>query len=781
MRPVYRVLRGVAWLALALVLLAFVGAAGAVWLTLPGGDVQAAIPSLSAEVSVSEDADGIPRIRAATPTDAAAALGFLHARARMFQMELMRRAASGRLSEYFGRTTLPYDRYIRLLGLRQVAAAELAGLPADTRAIFDAYARGVNAWIARRGRFSALQLLAFGEPEPWTPVDSLLWGKTMSVYLSGNWRTELARLALARTLTAMQIDALWPAEPGSGRPQAALVPDARLAATATRLAEAVPKFPAAFTLPSEASNEWAVDGTHSASGAPLLAGDPHLAFSLPGFWYLARIDISATHETLAGATAPGVPILVLGRNSHIAWTFTTTGADTQDLFVEQPAGAGRYVSPDGPLPFMVRDETIRVRGGADEVLHVRATRHGPVISDLIDPGGPILALAAANLTPGDAQAAGLLALNRATTVDEAGAAAAAIASPVQNLLVADRQRIALFVSGRVPIRRTGDGSRPQPGADGAHDWLGFASGEELPHVVAPASGRLVNANERIGPAESGVFLSRDWYGDFRARRIRALLAASDKLTAADFSHMQTDVLSTFAQDVLPRLRSVRPTRPQDAAALRILDGWDGAAAMDAPQPLLFNDWIRRFADAMLDRLHVPEADRDAAAPWPDLAAQALGADGAALCGGPCDSLLAASLSASVDALSARYGHDPLAWRWGVAHPAVFPDPLLRAVPWMEHLVEGRIAAPGDDTTIDRGGFRDGDFESVHGASFRAAYDLADLDRSRFVVAPGQSGDPASPLARNFLRRWRDGGTVTLGAETPPAATHITLVPMGEGR
>ncbi len=780
MRLVRRLMRILVGLALTLVLLAIAGLAGAAWLTLPSaGDARIAIPGLHAAVSVSLDTDGIPRIRAADEQDAAAALGFLHARARMFQMELMRRAASGRLSEIAGHATLPYDRYMRTLGLRQAARAELAGLAPDARAGLEAYARGVNAWIARRGRFAALEFLPLGAPAPWTPVDSLLWGKTMAVYLSGNWRAELARLALAGTLDPAQIDVLWPPEDGGGHPEAAVAPDPALGAMATRLAAAIPAFPAAFTLPPEASNEWAVDGTHSASGTPLLAGDPHLGFALPGFWYLARIDIAANHETLAGATAPGVPMLVLGHNSHIAWTFTTTGADTQDLFIEQPAGNGMYATPDGPRPFVVRDETIHVRGGADEVLHVRSTRHGPVISDLVDPNGPVLALAAANLAPGDTQAAGLLALNRATSVAQAGTAGDAITSPVQNLLVADRRRIGLFVTGRVPIRRAGDGSRPQPGGDGAHDWVGFASATLLPRYIAPPSGRLVNANERVAPPDYGIFLGRDWYGDFRARRIRALLAGRDKLTAADFARMQTDVVDTFAQAVLPRLRGVHPAGPHQAAALALLDGWDGSATIDAPQPLLFNDWMRRFADAMLARLHVPPSAREAAAPWPDLAGRALGGDGAALCGTACDGLLSATLSASVAALGAQYGADPRSWRWGAAHPAVFPDPLLRAVPWLERLVEARIAAPGDETTIDRGGFREGDFQAVHGASFRGAYDLADLDRSLFVVAPGQSGDPLSPLARNFVRRWRDGGTVMLGADSGPGASHITLVPPGD--
>ncbi len=256
----------------------------------------------------------------------------------------------------------------------------------------------------------------------------------------------------------------------------------------------------------------------------MLAGDPHLALGFPAIWYLARID--TPDGTLAGATSPGIPLMVLGHNGHIAWTFTTNGADVQDVFVETPVDPDHYQTPDGPRPYTVREERIGVRGAPDQVLRVRETRHGPVISDLFDSKGVVLAVAMANLRPGDTAAEGLLELNRATTVAAAGKAAQRITSPVQNLMVADHDTIGMFVTGRVPIRKAGDGAMPVAGADGAHDWVGWASGEQLPHFVAPASGVLVNANERVASPDFPVYLGRDWFADWRARRIRALLAAT---------------------------------------------------------------------------------------------------------------------------------------------------------------------------------------------------------------------------------------------------------------
>ena len=364
MRRFFRVLRRVLAGVVFIVLFVAAVVTGVLWLTLPPRSQQARIPGLTGPVDIGFDADGIPRIRAANATDAAAALGFVHARDRLFQMELMRRAASGRLSEIAGPATLALDRSMRTLGLRRRAVADYPALPAETRAMLEAYARGVNAWIAERGRFSAPEFLFLGAPEPWEPVDSLLWGQTMGLWLSLNWRTELSRQSLAGRVPQQMIDELWPPAAGDGRPEAALAPV--LSHAAGELAAVLPRFPDPFTLPSSASNEWAVDGRHTATGAPLLAGDPHLAFGFPGIWYLARIE--TPDGVLAGATAPGVPFLVLGHNGHIAWTFTTTGADVQDVFIETPAGDGQYQTPDGPRPFAVREERIKVRGEPDQVL-----------------------------------------------------------------------------------------------------------------------------------------------------------------------------------------------------------------------------------------------------------------------------------------------------------------------------------------------------------------------------------------------------------------------------
>ncbi len=753
-------------------------AVGAVWLTIPPATQTIRVPELSGPVEITLDADKVPRIRAGSEQDAAAALGFVHARDRMFQMELMRRAASGRLSEILGAMTLPIDRMMRTLGLRQHAVADLAALPEDTRAILRAYARGVNAWITDKGRFAAPEFLPLGAPEPWEPVDSLLWAKTMGLWLSMNWRQELSRQALAGKLPAAMLDQLCPRQADGPAADAMAQPPAGFASPAPRRASALPLFPAPYAMPSSASNEWAVDGRHTASGAPLLAGDPHLAYTFPGIWYLARIDTPG--HVLAGGTAPGVPFLVLGHNGKIAWTFTTTGADVQDVFTETPSGTGGYQTPEGPRPFVVREERIKVRGQPDQVLTVRETRHGPVISDLDDPPagqdasvpeGPLLAVAMGNLQPGDTAAAGLLALNRANSAQEAGAAAAMISSPVQNMLVADRQAIGLFVTGRVPVRRSGDGSAPAPG-DGTHDWVGWASGEQLPHVVSPPSGRLVNANEPVWLPGSPVFMGRDTFGDWRAQRIRQMLDRSERHTAADFAAMQVDVVDGFARQILPGLLAVPDPGAQAAAALRLLRGWDGAATMATPAPLMFNAWMGAFHAAVLRNAGLAQG---LGAPLADFVSFVLSPAGARWCNGDCAELLRTSLGTALADLAGHFGNDPTAWRWGDAHQAVFAHPILRYVPVLGSLTTISTPSAGDDNTVGRGGMN-ARLQSVHGAAYRGVYDLSDLDKSLFMITPGQSGNPFSPHARDFVLRWRDGATITLGPVAADISGTVRLTP-----
>jgi len=770
--------------ALAVILALLAGAiAVAFRVTLPSGTNHAAIPGLSAPVEVTLDAHGIPWVRASSTEDAWAALGWLHARDRLFQMDVMRRGAAGRLSALIGAQGLRLDRFSRLLGLEAKAERDLAELPAETRAALAAYARGVNAWIGQHGARAAPEyLLLATRPEPWRETDSLLWGKAMALFLTGNMRTELARLRLSTVLPRERIDELWPRDTSPHRPVAATpgLPPEHI----DRVIAALPVFGEDAPLPSTASNVWAVTGPQSATGKALLANDPHLALVTPTQWHLARVE--APGLTLAGAFAPGVPFLILGHNGHIAWGFTTTHSDTQDVFIERLVDQDHYLTPDGPRPFTVREEVIDVRFGEPVRLRVRETRNGPVISDLDPapgtPEGHVLAVAMAMLAPGDASAAAMHRLNRARNFAEAEDAARLIAAPQQNLVIADTAgRIGMLVPGRVPIRRAGDGSFPVPGWDGSHDWIGFAPYEALPRFVDPPTNRLVNANNRIVPDDFPVWLTRDWWGDFRYRRIVARLDSHGAPhDAASFAAIQLDITSEAARDLLPLMLRGEPAGGMASRAHALLARWDGTMAADRPEPLIYTAWIRAFGRLLAERAFGPEAEafRETVAEFLLFVLTR----GGHWCGegnDACSPVLARALEEAVADLAARYGSDLAGWRWGEAHRVRFPHLLFQFIPGIGPWFGTDLPTPGDGYTVLRAGVRMGGprpFENVHGASFRGVYDLADLNASRFVIAPGQSGHPLSAHYRDFAPLWLAGGHVTLPARPETVGGRITLRP-----
>ncbi|MFQ3622911.1 MAG: penicillin acylase family protein [Acetobacteraceae bacterium] len=757
--------------------------------TVPPPRNEVAIAGLSAPVEIALDPHGIPWIRAQSAEDAYAALGYVHARDRLFQMEMMRRGASGRLAELIGAPGLRLDRFSRLLGLERKAEADLEALPADTRAALAAYARGVNAWIDQHGLASAPEFLLLGvRPQPWRETDSLLWGKAMALFLTGNMRTELARLALSGRLPRERIDELWPRDTSLGTPLAAASSPAATPALsdhAARLLAGLPRFGEDAPHPPAASNIWAVTGSRSATGRPLLANDPHLALVTPGPFQLARVE--APGLSLAGGFAPGVPFLMLGHNGHVAWGFTTTHSDTQDVFIERLVDADRYLTPEGPRPFTVREERIAVRFGEDVVLRVRETRNGPVLSDLDGvaraPEGHVLAVRMALLEPGDAAATAMHRLNRARDLEEAEAALRLIAAPQQNIVVADRAgRIGMFLPARIPLRRAGDGSFPVPGWDGSHDWTGFAPYEALPRFVDPPTERLVNANNRVVPDDFPVWLTRDWWGDFRFRRIVERLDSHGR--PHDLSSMaaiQLDIVSAAARELLPLLLRSEPRSALGREAHALLAAWDGTMHAHRPEPLLYNAWRIGFGRLVAERALGAEAEafREASTEFQLFVLR----EGRHWCGegeDPCRPLLGQALDEAVASLAAARAGAPLRdWRWGEAHEVRFGHVLFQFIPVLRDWFGSRMQTPGDGYTVNRAGLRGSGrapFENVHGASFRAVYDLADLDASLFITAPGQSGHPMSPNYRDLAPLWLAGGMLTLPPEPGTVAGRLRLVP-----
>ncbi|MEI6723413.1 MAG: penicillin acylase family protein, partial [Betaproteobacteria bacterium] len=353
--------------------------------SLPKVEGEVPAPALKAAVEVLRDAYGIPHIFASSEADAAYALGYVHAQDRLWQMEMNRRIGSGRLAEILGPAGLEADRFLRTIGVRRAAQASLAQLDAVSLGVLEAYSAGVNAFLAAGPVLPVEFLLTGARPEPWSPVDSLVWMKMMAWDLGGNWRSELLRMRLARTLPMARLQEFLPPFPGDAPVP---LPDLKtlygsLEKEALRLAIADMEQVLTFAPPElpegAGSNNWVVAGSRSASDKPLLANDPHLGLTAPAVWYFAHLHIPG--RNLIGATLPGIPIVTLGRNDRIAWGFTNTGPDVQDLYLERLDAGGGYVTPEGPKPFTKISEVIKVKGAEDVKLEVRVTRHGPVISD----------------------------------------------------------------------------------------------------------------------------------------------------------------------------------------------------------------------------------------------------------------------------------------------------------------------------------------------------------------------------------------------------------------
>ncbi len=472
-------------------------------------------------------------------------LGFVHAQDRLWQLETHRRIGAGRLAEAFGAPALETDRFLRALGVRRAAAAQWAKASPEVRAAIVAYTAGVNALLQSGTQKRPAEFVVLGlQPEPWTPEDSLAWAIMMAWDLGGNWSTELLRMRLALKLPVARIDELLPPYPGekplATADYAALFRGLRSTAGSASRRCSPRRRPASK---ASAPTTGSCTARTPTTGKPLLANDPHLKLSAPALWYFARLE--APGLKVAGATMPGLPFVVLGQNEHVAWGFTNTGPDVQDLYLERikPDDAGRYQTPDGWAAFETAEEVIKVKGAADVAVRVRSTRHGPVISDagvaagLTGPADKPAYALAMRWTALDADSTTLdagLALARVRSVDEFVAASARYVAPMQNMVVADGDgHIGLVAAGRVPLRKPENdlkGQVPSPGWDASYDWAGFLEPQLTPREIDPARGWIATANQRIHAPDYPHYLTSEWALPYRHAAHRAAAGARSRST-----------------------------------------------------------------------------------------------------------------------------------------------------------------------------------------------------------------------------------------------------------
>lgn len=775
-------------------------------------------PGPEAPVEIVRDNANVPHIFGASDADVFYGLGYAHAQDRLWQMMTMRRTVQGRLSEVFGQRTVSIDTLIRRLDLYGLAQQSVAVQDARTTAALRAYADGVNARLAEinegaLGR-GAPEMFLFNAPiAPWTPADSVAMVKLMALQLSGHLGAEVKR---ARTSLALndeeRLRDLLPDAPGSGV--------AALPSYADLFEAPLPRFADSRPLPDDglspfhrpelagASNAWAAAGARSANGGTLLASDPHLGFSAPTIWYLARLELSA--GGVIGGTIPGIPIVLSGRSEDLGWGITSSYLDDQDVLIEQlnPENPEEYLTPEGFKPFETRASIVNIKDSAPITLTLRWSENGPILPGshanlgTITPEGHVAALSWTALTPDDTTVSAGLGLMYASTVQEALEAAEGYVAPSQNLVLADGVQIAMKTIGAAPRRdalHQSQGRIPSPGWILTNRWQGTLPYAANPEFVNPAGGILGNTNNKIVDRPFPLHVSHVWGDSQRVQRWQRLMQSREVHTRDSFIEAQLDTVSVTAQSLLSLVAadlwftgSAAPegTRMrQRQRALDLLANWNGEMNEHLPEPLIYAAWMRALQDRLIRDEIGPLADEfthveplfiervyrdvDGAGIWCDVVQSAPVET--------CTDMARLALDDALVWIEERYGTQIEALRWGDVHQATHDHPTLGEVPVLRYFVNIRQSTSGGDQTLLRGRTSGKDpepFLNVHGAGYRGVYDFADPDSSVFITSTGQSGHFLSRHYDDLGELWRRGEYIPMSLDEDlarAAAVGVTVL------
>ncbi|NEX18808.1 penicillin acylase family protein [Thiorhodococcus mannitoliphagus] len=788
--------RVLAW-TLSISLLLLVAAGGGVyWLGKRAEPVyQGSLPlaGLSAPVRVRFGPHAVPSIAADNLTDLMFAQGYVVASERLWQMDLMRRLASGQLAELFGQEVLPVDRFFRTFGLAAEARRSLEALEPLERSLLQAYAEGVNAYIEHSGgRLPLEYLIARLDPEPWQPVDSLAIGAYMAWTQSFNLRGELTFLRLAKRIGPRLARELFPVDEGLAAP--AVEPElvsylaerssARIAGVDLERLDQLFSLPGRLGLPMQApaSNAWLVSGLKSATGAALLANDPHLAASTPSIWY--ELELTAPDLHVAGAALPGVPLVLIGHNQDLAWGITSVIADTQDVFIEQTTEDGAQVLRTGraPEPIETRWESIAVRNGPPVRVAIRSTSRGVVLNDILgevtgtqmdlpDAGlEDLLVLRQGHDLP-DLGFRAVRRLSQARTLKEAMAAGLDLRHVAANLMLAHRDGgIAWQMTGLLPKRGKGTGAFPLPGWLDAYAWQGVMPQAMNPSYVDPVVGVLITANNRSTAPDYPVPVSNAWSSPHRAQRIAALLADTPGVRVEDMARIQGDRISLLAcalRDALLELES--EIRALDAEAWELVEtylrGWDGAMLAESRSAVV----AEMLEPALFQALYGDELGEDLPALmslaivhygplqetlrtgessfWDDVRTPAL-EQPAEIWVRALNSLAAAMAAAPSGAEAGELA--ALGNLRSVAFPHAFDSlPLIGRL-----FSVGPVSVGGSADTVDViKGLPQDPWRGIFIASMRVVATPADWSQTRGTLPLGQSGHVFSPYRSDQLEDW----------------------------
>jgi penicillin amidase len=762
--------------------------------SLPDYSEDFALDGVSAPVEIVRNNANVPHIFGAADDDVFFALGFAHAQDRLWQMTQMRRTAQGRLSEIFGQRTVRIDEIMRRFDLYGLATQSVAAQDEPTRRALQAYANGVNAWIGQvnegaRGRGAPEFFLFEPEIAVWQPADSIAILKLMALQLNSQLSSEVLRARASLMLPEERVRDLLPDDPGQAiaalPDYASLVPGVAPTATPVRLA-VDPLSPFAPAALAGASNAWAAAPARSAAGGTLLANDPHLGFTAPTIWYLARLQLST--GGVIGATIPGVPAILLGRSEQVGWGLTSSYLDDLDVHVEQlnPENPEQYRTPDGWKAFETRRTILTVRDASPVTLTLRWSDNGPILPgshfDLgtITPPGHVASVSWTALSPADTSMTAAIRMMRATSINDGLAAGELFVAPSQNLMLADRDGIAMQIIGAMPrrdARHQTRGRMPTQGWLPENRWQGMFPYSDNPRWLRPTGGILGNTNNKTVEAPFPRHVSFDWGDTERIKRWLRLMQTREVHTRESFIEAQLDTVSNAARTLLPLVGADlwftgeaapdgSPERRRQQA-LEMLAAWNGEMNEHLPEPLIYAAWIRALNDRLIRDEIGPMADdfnhpdpvfiervyrnTDGAGVWCDVI-QSSPVE-------TCTELARIALDDALLSLVERYGPNIESWRWGDAHQAKQDHPVLGDVPILRHLVNIRQSTSGDDHTLQRGrtsGEEPDPYMNVHGAGYRGVYDFADPDSSVFVTSTGQSGHPLSRHYDDLGELWRRG-------------------------
>ena len=733
-----------------------------------GGTVRP--PGLRAAADVWRDAEGIPHILAASARDAFYAQGFVHAQDRLWHMEYDRRRAQGRFAEYAGPAAVAQDVHLRRLRLGATARADYEAVNAETRAMLDAYADGVNGFLATTRALPVEFRLLDARPEPWTPWDSLAVFKIRHVEM-GTWQSKLWRARLVRHVGPELASRLCASVQSPPHPTLIAPPGHPFPGPAPHGLSAFDAGAAALAEVADlggGSNNWALAGRRTASGKPLVAGDPHRALDVPSVYY--QNHLACPEFDAIGLSFPGTPGLPhFGHNQFVAWCVTHAMGDYQDLFIERfdPDDPGRYRFRDDWRRADIVRETVRVRGGDPVEIAVTITHHGPVA--LGDPRhGSAIAFRYTSTAEPNHTSEALLPMLRAASADELEGAMRPWVDPANNFVFADvHGTLAYRTRGQIPIRHAANAWLPVPGWDGEHEWRGVIPFDEMPAFREPETGWIATANSRIAGPEYPYYLGLDYAPDFRTRRVIERLRTLERATAADMAAIHADRLSIPAVELIGRLDGIVPTDPVARAALARLRAWDGVMAPDAVGPTIYAALRDRLMRDLLTPILGPLAgDAFGALPSGGVAHVArlrarlagwIRDDDRALLptGTDWPAALRRALEGAVADLSARLGPDITTWRWARLRVTQPRHPLSAAFPEDAAILSPpSVGVGGDGDTVQAASFIPGAGYQVTGTSVaRYVFDLGDWNQSAWIVPFGASGHPGSPHFADQAEDW----------------------------